>query len=222
MANIVNELDDILKAIRGEDVRMSIYRGLQKINNQTISMQTLVDALDEAITGSAGERIRNLILETAANMQEYTTADSPLNVIPNDDYPYHYYMIPGTLYYSTADGYECELVFSVDLPKIFADDYTITPINVKVNCKTIIITASKAQGSTPGFLINKNIVSDSTVSAGFESCTLTPLAGTSRVVVTIVFNATGAAEMKDYLEEGDNPCFVTLSKFEFAITEVGE
>lgn len=219
MSDISNELSEILTAERGEDVRMSIYRGLEKINNQTISMQTLVDALDEAVAGSAGESVRNLILDTVRTTHEYAIDDSPLTVAANAQTPY-YYKVPANLYFEEDNGnYTCVLTFVIDLPKRFAAAYTLTPVTIRLNCENVIVLNNIGVYSP---LYNDYIVHNGTVVSGFDSCTLSCLAESNKVKARIAFDDTSAAAMANNLETGNNVCYVTINDFAFTIAEAGE
>ena len=142
MADITAELEEILEAIRGEDVRQSIYRGLLKMNNQVVSNDTLVDALNEAITAETGTNVRSFVerVETALYYKDGDT-------VTFSDCADSFYMIPGTA--DSDDSLSTETVrldFTVSLPKPIkpsANGYTLQVHNLELG-GNYRVTASSA------------------------------------------------------------------------------
>lgn len=136
MPDITNELTEILSAERGEDVRMSIYRGLQKISNESASTTTLVDVLNAAITGQTGTNVQafiDSIDELIDSKLYYHDGDT----VMFEDCESSFYMIPGTAATVSVGGEAGFLLdFSLELPKSFkpiTGSYTITLTDLTID-----------------------------------------------------------------------------------------
>lgn len=115
MANITNELEDILTAILGEEVRGSIYRGLNKVNGQAERLEDVVGALNDAITAETSTNVRSFVEKVEAALY-YKVGDTVAFLERSNDF----FMIPGlltTIYASGGSVNRRQFEFTVDLPR---------------------------------------------------------------------------------------------------------
>ena len=217
MANIDNELYEILQAIKGEDVRTSIYRGLLKVNNECVSTTTLVDALNEAITGQTGTNVASFVAQVEALVGGYSEESSPVTLNNCTD---DFYMLPGQLVVLGISGIPKTISFTIPLAEKFLSsengyEITITDMNLsiwKYNGRGFF---KDTLGLSP---YGGNVVVAGTLS-DISSCSASvkPLSNKLHVVLGIdaqIYDDMGAA-----IETGMTPCFVSINKLAFEIDE---
>ena len=205
MADITAELEEILDAIKGEDVRQSIYRGLLKMNNQVVSNDTLVDALNEAITAETGTNVRSFV-ERVETALYYKDGDE---VSFGDDCGNDFFMIPGLVSPGSADD-RYLLSFTVNLPKGFKP--STNGYSVEVNNLTIGVLFQLYNGA---YVDSSNIaiLANGVLQNGFLEYAAVNALNTNKLHILIVVPTTPIILL------GIGPVFLSVAKLDFTITE---
>ena len=207
MANIVNELDDILKAIRGEEVRQSIYRGMVGVNLQTERLEDVVGALNDAITAQTSVNVRSFVekvendiadIEDVVNGLWYTDGDEiAFNNCGND-----YFMVPGL-----ASNGGAQLSFTLGLPKAIKPSdsgYSVTIKNLTLSDTFDTVSPTSALPLT-------DIVVNGVLSSDVEQCVGYVEGGQNKLHIIIV-PSSSSLSVPPVL-------FFNVSKLKFSITE---
>lgn len=215
MANIVNELDDILKAIRGEEVRQSIYRGMVGVNLQTERLEDVVGALNDAITAQTSVNVRSFV-ERVENAVWYKDGDN----VAFSDCLNEFHMIPGYFYLQESSGsYTCTITFTLNLPKNFLageGSYELTPSKLAVNFLSIRSYETKLHVSP--IYLPVDVVKNGALVGGVDSCTMTCRPGSNKLAIQVVLSGESASAMSSDLEINEaSPGFVTVYGLGFSV-----
>lgn len=215
MPDISNELIEILKAELGEDVRLSIYRGLEKINNECVSTTTLVNILNEAITGQTSVNVQSFV-EKVENAVWYKDGDD----VAFSDCLNEFHMIPGYFYLQESSGsYTCTITFTLNLPKNFLageGSYELTPSKLAVNFLSIRSYETKLHVSP--IYLPVDVVKNGALVGGVDSCTMTCRPGSNKLAIRVVLSGESASAMSSDLEINEaSPGFVTVYGLGFSV-----
>lgn len=215
MANIVNELNDILQAIRGEEVRQSIYRGLVDVNLQTERLEDVVGALNDAITAQTSVNVRSFV-ENIENAIWYKDGDN----VEFSDCLNEFHMIPGYFYLQESSGsYTCTITFTLNLPKNFLageGSYELTPSKLAVNFLSIRSYETKLHVSP--IYLPVDVVKNGALVGGVDSCTMSCCPGSNKLAIRVVLSGESASAMSSDLEINEaSPGFVIVYGLGFSV-----
>lgn len=205
MPDISNELIEILKAELGEHVRLSIYRGLEKINNECVSTTTLVNILNEAITGQTSVNVQSFV-EKVENTVWYKDGDE---VTFGNDCGNDFFMIPGLVSPgATEDKYL--LSFTTNLPKGFkpsTNGYSIEISNLTIGTLFQLYEGAYVDTS------NIAVLANGVLQNGILQCVAVNELNTNKLHILMVVPTSPIILL------GVGPIFLTISKLDFTITE---
>lgn len=212
MSDISNELSEILTAERGEDVRMSIYRGLEKISNESTSTTALVNTLNEAITGQTGTNVRSFVehIENAiAAIEDTVCYKDGDEVTFGNDCGNDFFMIPGLVSPGAAED-RYLLSFTAILPKGFkpsSNGYSIEISNLTIGSLYQLYQGEYVDTS------NIEVLENGVLQNGILQCVAVNDLNTNKLHILMVVPTSPIILL------GTGPIFLTLSKLDFAITE---
>lgn len=205
MANITNELEDILTATLGEEVRGSIYRGLNKVNGQAERLEDVVGALNDAITAETSTNVRSFV-EKVENAVWYKDGDE---VSFGEDCGNDFFMVPGLVSPGSADD-RYLLSFTVNLPKGFkpsTNGYSVEVSNLTIGTLFQLYNGAYVDSS------NIAVLANGVLQNGILQCVAVNELNTNKLHILMVVPTTPLILL------GIGPIFLSLSKLDFTITE---